>query len=90
MGSEVRPLTGLRGVAALYVVTYHFTQGMAGGTAVATALQHGYLAVAGVLASLYPASTVLLAALVLRERVHRAQGLGLGLCAVAVALVAGG
>jgi drug/metabolite transporter (DMT)-like permease len=54
------------------------------------AAQQGYLSVAGVLTSLYPASTVLLAAIVLRERVHRAQGLGLGLCAVAVALVAGG
>jgi drug/metabolite transporter (DMT)-like permease len=50
--------------------------------------QRGYLSVAGVIASLYPASTVLLAALALRERVHRTQGLGLGLCAVAVTLVA--
>jgi drug/metabolite transporter (DMT)-like permease len=46
--------------------------------------------VAGVLTALYPASTVLLAALVLRERIHRAQGVGLGLCAIAVALVASG
>jgi drug/metabolite transporter (DMT)-like permease len=54
------------------------------------ASQRGFLSVAGVLASLYPATTVLLAALLLRERIHRAQGLGLGLCAAAVALVAGG
>lgn len=54
------------------------------------ATQRGYLTVAGVLASLYPATTVLLAALVLHERVHRAQGVGLGLCAFAVALVAAG
>jgi drug/metabolite transporter (DMT)-like permease len=54
------------------------------------ATQRGYLTIAGVLASLYPATTVLLAAVVLRERVHRAQGVGLGLCAAAVALVAGG
>jgi uncharacterized membrane protein len=54
------------------------------------AAQQGYLSVAGVIASLYPASTVLLAALVLHERVHRAQGVGLGLCAVAIACVAGG
>jgi uncharacterized membrane protein len=52
--------------------------------------QLGYLTIAGVLASLYPATTVLLAALLLHERVHRAQGVGLGLCAVAVALVAAG
>jgi drug/metabolite transporter (DMT)-like permease len=54
------------------------------------ATQSGYLTIAGVLASLYPSSTVLLAALVLHEKVHRAQGVGLGLCAVAIALVAGG
>jgi drug/metabolite transporter (DMT)-like permease len=54
------------------------------------ASQHGFLTVAGVLTSLYPAGTVLLAALVLHEKVHRAQGVGLGLCALAVVLVAGG
>jgi drug/metabolite transporter (DMT)-like permease len=54
------------------------------------AAQQGFLSVAGVLTSLYPASTVLLAATLLRERVHRAQGVGLGLCAIAVALVASG
>ena len=54
------------------------------------ASQRGFLTVAGVLSSLYPASTVLLAALVLHERLHRAQGLGLVLCGVAVALVAAG
>ncbi|WP_295657789.1 EamA family transporter [uncultured Nocardioides sp.] len=54
------------------------------------AAQRGLLAVAAVLASLYPAATVVLAVLVLREHVHRAQALGLGLCAVAVVLVAAG
>jgi drug/metabolite transporter (DMT)-like permease len=54
------------------------------------ATQHGYLTVAGVLASLYPASTVLLAAVLLHERVHRAQGWGLALCALAITLVAAG
>jgi drug/metabolite transporter (DMT)-like permease len=50
----------------------------------------GYLSVTAVITSLYPAFTVLLAATVLRERVHRAQAVGLGLCACAVALVAAG
>jgi drug/metabolite transporter (DMT)-like permease len=52
--------------------------------------QQGYLTVAGVLTSLYPASTVLLAAVLLHERVHRTQGFGLVLCGLAVALVAAG
>jgi drug/metabolite transporter (DMT)-like permease len=54
------------------------------------AAQQGYLTVTGVIASLYPAGTVLLATVVLHERVHRAQAAGLALCAVAVVLVAGG
>jgi drug/metabolite transporter (DMT)-like permease len=54
------------------------------------ASQSGYLTIAGVLSSLYPATTVLLAALVLKEHIYRAQGVGLGLCALAVGLVAGG
>ena len=54
------------------------------------ATQTGLLTVAAVLTSLYPAITILLAGLVLKERIHRAQGVGLGLCAVAVALVAAG
>lgn len=54
------------------------------------ATQTGLLTVAAVLSSLYPASTVLLAALVLRERIGRTQGVGLALAAAAVALVAAG
>jgi drug/metabolite transporter (DMT)-like permease len=52
------------------------------------ARQHGLLSVAAVLTSLYPAFTVLLATLLLGERLHRAQALGLALCAVTVACVA--
>lgn len=54
------------------------------------ATHHGLLTVAAVLTSLYPAFTVLLAATVLREHVHRTQAVGLLLSGVAVALVAAG
>jgi uncharacterized membrane protein len=52
--------------------------------------QHGYLSIAGILASLYPAGTVLLAMVILKERVHTLQGIGLGLCTIAVVCVAAG
>ena len=46
------------------------------------------LAIAGVLASLYPAVTVLLAAGVLAERVSMGQRAGIGICTLAVAAMA--
>jgi uncharacterized membrane protein len=51
------------------------------------ATRAGRLDVAAVLASLYPASTILLAAAMLGERPTRRQGLGMGVAAVAVVLV---
>jgi drug/metabolite transporter (DMT)-like permease len=64
--------------------------GAAATVAFLLATQSGALTVAAVLASLYPAVTILLAAVVLKEPVHRVQGVGLALCGVAVALVAAG
>jgi drug/metabolite transporter (DMT)-like permease len=46
------------------------------------------LGVAGVLASLYPAVTVLLAAIVLGERIDTGQQTGIGICTLAVATLA--
>ena len=52
------------------------------------ARQQGLLSVAAVLTSLYPAATVLLASVILKERLHGGQSLGLLLCAVSVVCVA--
>jgi drug/metabolite transporter (DMT)-like permease len=54
------------------------------------ALHASLLSLAGVLMSLYPAATVLLAILVLRERVTRWQALGMVLAMAAVAMIAAG
>ena len=50
----------------------------------------GTLAVAAVLGSLYPIGTVVLARLVLRERVTPVQATGAGLAMLGVALVSAG
>jgi drug/metabolite transporter (DMT)-like permease len=52
------------------------------------AARSGRLDVASVLSSMYPASTVLLAALLLRERVTRPQGAGIAAVLAAIALIA--
>lgn len=65
--------------------------GMLGGLAVVffvAAANRGLLSVASVLSSLYPAITVLLAVIFLRERVGKIQSLGLGLTGAAIAMVA--
>lgn len=52
--------------------------------------QSGLLTVAAVLTSLYPAFTILLAAVVLQETIFRHQAVGLALAGLSVALVAAG
>lgn len=54
------------------------------------ATHDGLPAIVSVIASLYPATTVVLAAAILHERIHRAQGVGLLLATTAVVLVAAG
>ena len=54
------------------------------------ATQAGRLDVAATLSSLYPVTTVVLAVIVLRERVTRSHLFGIIMAAVAVALIAGG
>ena len=52
------------------------------------AVRQGQLSVVGLLSSLYPVSTVLLATLLLRERLSRVQLAGVGGCTLAVVLIA--
>lgn len=61
---------------------------MAANALLLLAFGRGLLVLVAVIASLYPASTLVLARIVLHERVTRVQGVGLGIAALAVALIA--
>ena len=63
---------------------------MAGNGAFILAVQTGALAVAAVLSSLYPVTTVILAAVVLRERVTRSHAAGIALAVTAIVCIAVG
>lgn len=63
---------------------------MVANVATLLALQSGMLSLAGALIALYPAATVLLAILVLRERVTRLQVVGMVSALAAVAMIAAG
>jgi drug/metabolite transporter (DMT)-like permease len=63
---------------------------MAGNAAFVLAVGVGALAIAAVLSSLYPVTTVLLALVVLHERVTRSHAAGIALTALAVALISYG
>jgi drug/metabolite transporter (DMT)-like permease len=63
---------------------------MAGNGFFVLAAQAGRLDVASVLSSLYPVTTIVLAAIILRERVTRSHAVGIVVAGVAIALIAGG
>ncbi|HEY4190582.1 MAG TPA: EamA family transporter [Candidatus Limnocylindrales bacterium] len=63
---------------------------MIGNGAFILAVQAGALAVAAVLSSLYPVTTVVLATIVLRERVTRTHAVGIGLAVAAIVCIAVG
>ena len=54
------------------------------------ALQSWLLSLASILISLYPAATVVLAMVILRERVSRWQGIGMVMAMGSVAMIAAG
>jgi len=60
---------------------------MAGNSFYLLAVQTGALAVAAVLSALYPVATVILAAIVLHERVTRDHTVGITLAAIAIVLI---
>lgn len=83
-----QPLVGVRRL--LRIVLLIAVLEVAATVPLLLALQRGPVAIASVLASLYPVTTVLLAAFVLRERLSRLQRVGVGCALVSVALVSSG
>jgi drug/metabolite transporter (DMT)-like permease len=63
---------------------------MGGNAFFIAARQSGELAIAATLSSLYPVTTTILAAVILRERIGRAHAVGIVAAGIAVALIAAG
>ena len=82
---QLRKMLPKRTVAPLVVLTGAFDA--IGNAFFVLATHIGRLDVAAVLSSLYPAATVLLAAIVVRERVTRIQALGILFALVAISLI---
>ena len=85
-----RSLRAAGGRATLGFAVASGTLDMVGNAFYVVAAQTGRLDVAAVLSSLYPVTTVILARVVLGERVAHVHLLGIGVAAVAVALIAAG
>jgi uncharacterized membrane protein len=82
---------GTRGRPPRQVILWTVVAGVLSGAAnllYLLATHHGELAIIGVVSSLYPAATVLMARVWLRERWNRVQIAGMALAVVAVVLVA--
>jgi len=77
-----------RGTGALALIVASGVLDMAANVLYLVAVRGGLLTLVAVIASLYPVSTVLLARLVLAERLARPQIAGLGVAAAGVALIA--
>ena len=86
LSANLRPPTG----APLKLAFLAAVLDVGANVAMLLALQASLLSLAGVLMSLYPAATVLLAIVVLRERVTRWQTVGMVLALVSVAMIAAG
>ena len=86
LSANLRPPTG----APLKLAVLAALLDTGANVAMLLALQASLLSLAGVLMSLYPAATVLLAIVVLRERVTRWQAVGMVLALVSVAMIAAG
>jgi drug/metabolite transporter (DMT)-like permease len=83
-----QPLPRLRGV--LPIVIWSGLLDIIANVCYFVAVHHGPLGVMATLASLYPAATVLLAYVILREHLHRRQVVGLAVGTAAIALISGG
>ncbi len=75
-------------VAALPLIVVCGVLDMAANAFFVLSARSGYVSIAAVLTGLYPASTVLLALIVLRERLQRVQQLGVVLALAGVVLIA--